>query len=142
MADLASNFFLTPAFGLGDFPIDLLAAERLRTVADLRVIEYRERWQGLIAQIRLFYAYEGDPDRQGFAAPHASLIDGALSLAESLRDKGGVPATCVFVGPCRLIYFIWPGVESRITIEVVGPGEGCVVSYPDEGLSSSASVVW
>lgn len=80
-------------------------------------------WSPVIDELLRIRTLEDDWDGEGTEAPHPALVDGAITLAQTLRDKGGTPPDRVHVSVNATVYFEWHTSLGYTEIEVVSPVE-------------------
>jgi len=78
-------------------------------------------WKDCIEMLHSFRALEDDWDGGGALAPEASLLDGAINLAHSLRQNQIIPVDRVHVSADGTVIFEWFGNgRAYLEIEVIG----------------------
>ncbi|MGL4550547.1 MAG: hypothetical protein ACRC33_05120 [Gemmataceae bacterium] len=80
-------------------------------------------WDQRIDDLLALRQLEDDWDGQGAEAPHPALVDGAIKLVLSLRQKGIDPALRAIAGLSGTVYLEWQTCQGYCEIEVLGPLE-------------------
>jgi hypothetical protein len=80
-------------------------------------------WAPIIDELLRIRTLEDDWDGDGTDAPHPALVDGAITLAQSLRDAGAAPPDRVHAGVNATVYFEWHTPIGYCEVEVVSPVE-------------------
>ena len=80
--------------------------------------EAERGWDEVIDDLLRYRSYEDDYDGEGSVAPSKELVDGAITLAQSLRESGESPADMVVPGVNGTIYFEWHSPTEYREIEV------------------------
>jgi hypothetical protein len=75
----------------------------------------------LIDELLRLRNLEDDWDGEGTEAPHPSLVDGAITLAQNLEARGCPPAERVIASVNGTIYFEWHTPLGYQEIEVTSP---------------------
>jgi hypothetical protein len=78
-------------------------------------------WSPVIDELLRIRTLEDDWDGEGTEAPHPALVDGAITLAQTLRDKGVMPPDRVHASVNATVYFEWHTPLGYTEIEVVSP---------------------
>jgi hypothetical protein len=78
-------------------------------------------WSQLIDDLLALRTLEDDWDGQGAKAPHPSLVDGAITLAQYLRASGMPPADFATAGVNGTVIFEWHLPTEYREIEVTTP---------------------
>jgi hypothetical protein len=80
-----------------------------------------QTWRSLIDELLRIRNLQDDWDGEGTEAPPPPLVDGAITLAQSLQAEGNPPADRVIVGVNGTIYFEWHTPFEYQEIEVLSP---------------------
>ena len=80
-------------------------------------------WSRLIDDLLAIRNLEDDWDGQGAEAPHPTLADGAIVLAQQLRANGKGPADRIIAGVNGTIFFEWYDSACYTEAEVTAPNE-------------------
>src|SRR5579875_1322013 len=80
-----------------------------------------QTWSSLIDELLRIRNLQDDWDGEGTEAPDPALVDGAITLAQSLRAKRSPPADRVIAGVNGTIYFEWHTPFGYQEIEVLSP---------------------
>lgn len=78
-------------------------------------------WTAVIDELLRIRTLADDWDGEGTEAPHPSLVDGAITLAQSLEARGLPPADRVLAGVNGTVYFEWHTPLGYQEIEVTSP---------------------
>lgn len=78
-------------------------------------------WAQLVDDLLRIRNLEEDWDGEGTAAPHPSLVDGAVTLAQTLEARGTPPADRILASVNGTIYFEWHTPLGYEEIEVTSP---------------------
>ncbi len=78
-------------------------------------------WSQLIDQLRCLRTLENNWDGEGAESPHPSLVDGAITLAQTLQATRYPPADRVIASVNGTIYFEWHSPLGYREIEVTSP---------------------
>ncbi len=78
-------------------------------------------WSQVIDDLLALRGLEDDWDGQGSEAPHPALVDGAITLAQSLQAQGLRPADFAVAGVNGTVLFEWHGPSDYLEIEVTAP---------------------
>jgi hypothetical protein len=82
-----------------------------------------QTWSQRIDDLLALRHLEDDWDGQGAEAPHPALVDGAITLAQSIQAKGKVAADRVIAGVNGTIIFEWHSPAGYVEIEVTAPDQ-------------------
>lgn len=82
-----------------------------------------QAWPQLIDDLLALRHLEEDWDGQGAAAPHPSLVDGAIALAQDFQAKEMVPADRVIAGVNGTLFFEWHRPTEYMEIEMTAPNQ-------------------
>lgn len=80
-------------------------------------------WSELVDDLLVLRTLEEDWDGQGAVAPHPTLVDGAITLAQHFQLTGECPADRVIASVNGTIIFEWQGPSGYLEIEVTTPVE-------------------
>jgi hypothetical protein len=80
-------------------------------------------WSSVVDELLRIRTLKDDWDGEGTEAPHPALVDGAITLAQSLQAKGDPPPDRVHAGVNATVYFEWHTPDGYTEIEVVSPVE-------------------
>jgi hypothetical protein len=94
--------------------------ERGLLVSDLRDRPTRT-WSQVIDDLLALRGLEDNWDGQGAEAPHPALVDGAITLAQSLRRGGPRPADFAVAGVNGTVLFEWHDPTEYLEVEVTAP---------------------
>jgi hypothetical protein len=78
-------------------------------------------WGQLIDELLRIRNLQDDWDGEGTEAPHPALVDGAITLAQTLEAGGYPPAERVIASVNGTIYFEWHAPQGYQEIEVTSP---------------------
>lgn len=78
-------------------------------------------WANVIDELLRIRNLEDDWDGEGTIAPNPALVDGAITLAQNLRDQGDLPPQRVHASVNATVYFEWHMPEGYREIEVLSP---------------------
>jgi hypothetical protein len=78
-------------------------------------------WGSLIDDLLRIRHLEDDWDGEGTEAPHPALVDGAITLAQSLEASGYPPADRAVVSVNGTVYFEWHTPLGYQEVEVTSP---------------------
>jgi hypothetical protein len=78
-------------------------------------------WGRVLEELKSFRTLEDDWDGNGAVAPPPSLVDGAITLALSLRADLYVPPDRVVAGVNGSVFFEWHSQASYQEVEVTSP---------------------
>jgi hypothetical protein len=78
-------------------------------------------WSHVIDELLAFRNLEDDWDSEGTEAPHPTVVDGAITLAQEFQAKGLVPPDRVQVSVNSTIYFEWHTSLGYQEVEVLTP---------------------
>src|SRR4051794_1952575 len=78
-------------------------------------------WSQVIDDLLALRNLENDWDGQGAEAPNPALVDGAITLAQSLRTEGRRPADFAVAGVNGTVVFEWHDSSGYLEIEVTAP---------------------
>lgn len=84
--------------------------------------DWPRQWSVLIDGLRAARQLEDDWDGQGAVAPAPALVDGAITLAQTLRVSGARPADFAIPGVNGTVVFEWHHPVEYVEVEVVEPG--------------------
>src|SRR5262245_19564894 len=79
------------------------------------------RWSQLIDELLRIRNLKDDWDGEGTEAPHPALVDGAITLAQTLEARGHSPADRVIASVNGTVYFEWHTPLGYQEIEVTSP---------------------
>lgn len=82
-----------------------------------------QAWGAVIDELLRTRTLEDDWDGEGTEAPHPALVDGAITLAQTLYAKGVTPPDRVHASVNATVYFEWHTSLGYTEIEVVSPVE-------------------
>ena len=80
-------------------------------------------WSATIDELLRIRTLEDDWDGEGTDAPHPALVDGAITLAQTLQARGVTPPDRVHASVNATVYFEWHTPLGYREIEVVSPVE-------------------
>lgn len=80
-------------------------------------------WSSVIDELLRIRTLDDDWDGEGTEAPHPALVDGAITLAQTLQARGVTPPDRVHAGVNATVYFEWHTPLGYREIEVVSPVE-------------------
>jgi hypothetical protein len=78
-------------------------------------------WQCIIDELLRIRSLKDDWDGEGSEAPHPALVDGAITLAQTLLAKGISPPDRVHASVNATVYFEWLTPLGYTEIEVISP---------------------
>lgn len=80
-------------------------------------------WSLVIDELLRIRTLDDDWDGEGTEAPHPALVDGAITLAQTLQARGVTPPDRVHASVNATVYFEWQTPLGYREIEVVSPVE-------------------
>jgi hypothetical protein len=88
------------------------------------------QWKDRIDDLLRIRSLTDDWDGEGTIAPHPSLVDGAITLCQTLQSKGSAPPDRVHAGVNETVFLEWHTPAGYQEIEVLSPVEAECRSVP------------
>jgi hypothetical protein len=82
-----------------------------------------QQWGELIDELLRIRKFEDNWDGEGCEAPHSSIVDGAIKLAQVFQSKEFIPANRVIAGVNGTVFFEWHVPLGYLELEVFSSDE-------------------
>lgn len=109
------------ARGAAHFAPTILDSDRVEGAAAFTPDTGADGWRAAVDDLLATRLLADDYDGQGSPAPDPALVDGAITLAQTLSRRGVPPPARTHPGVNGTIYFEWYTPAGYVEVEVLSP---------------------